>query len=363
MKKFIPLIFIITLYILLLLILKPRIFSYKFDKSIIKQYLCSQDIPYEPPCKRIFLSDGDIHIAASYLYITGSDPTEFNFQHTPFIKYLYGLTILITNNPFLLEVILGIIYLLLTYLISLKVFKSNLIAEVSTLLLSIDPLLLSITNEISLELGQACLLLIYIYWSLYRKDNIIIQGIILGLFASAKFWGAVPFFMMFIYGYKIIKKEFNFKNFLLHLIIGFITYSLTYLKTFINHQGAFNIIFYQFKLLKYWLNHSISNIPFASIMLFMTGWYKSWWNNKGFLYSSTWSILWPLTIYTSLIKIFNHYKSRKLDQSLLIALIPVAYLFYLGAQAPFSRYFILILPFLYMTLSAFIVDKLRKISC
>ena len=99
MKHWIFLISIIVLYIAKLYFYSPEIFHYRFNKSLIDKYFCSQDISHEVPCKRIFLSDSDLHIAAGYLYIKGYDPTVYHFQHTPFVKYLYGIAILLTGNP------------------------------------------------------------------------------------------------------------------------------------------------------------------------------------------------------------------------------------------------------------------------
>jgi predicted membrane-bound dolichyl-phosphate-mannose-protein mannosyltransferase len=362
MKNYFPLFLIIFLYLSILAIFEPKVFSYRFDKKLIDRYLCSQDIPYEPPCKRLFLSDGEIHIAAGYLYVKGADPINYNFQHTPFLKYLYGLTILLTKNPFYLEVILGALFLSLTYFLSLKIFKSKIVSLFTSLFLAIDPLMITLSADAVLELGQACLLLLYLYGILFKKDDYIFQGIFLGLFAAAKFWGAVPFFVAFSFVYKLIKKEFNLKNFILHLLVGFFVFSLTYLKTFINHQGIFNIFFFQLKLVKYWMQHSVTNFPFASLILFLTGFYKSWWGDYGIVRSPVWSILWPVSFIVSLVNFFVLLKRKRINLQLFVSLLPIAYLFYLGVQAPFPRYFILILPFFYMTLANYLVVFLSKIK-
>jgi hypothetical protein len=255
---------------------------------------------------------------------------------------------LLTSNPYILEILLGISYLLLTYLLSFKVYKSYVISGLTTFALSIDPLLRMLSGDASFELGQACFLLAYTISVLYKKNNFILQGLFLGLFASSKFWGAVPFYVVALNGYNLLKKRFILKNFILQLLTGFVVFSLTYLKTFINYHGMFNIFFFQIKLLKYWALHSITNIPFASVLLFLTGQYKSWWGTNAIVSDSTWSFIWPILFIFAGIKIYSLVKKKSIHIDVLIAIIPIAYLFYLGAQAPFVRYFILILPFLYM---------------
>jgi hypothetical protein len=355
-KHIIFLIVLTILYLGILAYFQPKVFSYRFNKSLIDRYFCSQDITTEPPCKRLFLSDSDLHIAAGYLYINGTDPTAYHFQHTPFIKYLYGLTIILTKNPFYLEIIFGIIYLCLAYILAYKVFKSMIVAAGTSALLLIDPLFLMLSGDASFEMGQACFLLAYTLAVLYKKDNFILQGLFLGLFASSKFWGAVPFFVMALNGFNFIKKRTNIKIFLLQLFVGFVVFSLTYLKTFINKGGFFNIFFFQLKLLKYWKDHSVANVPFSSISLFLAGFYKSWWGDQSIIKADVWSFFWPLTFLSSIFKVMKNFQKKLIDNNLLIAAIPVMYLVYLAIQAPFPRYFILILPFLYMIFIKFVFD-------
>ena len=96
--KHFTLIFIaLSLYYSIIAITKPVVLNYQFHDRLIQQYLRSQDITHDV-AMRSFLSDSDIHIAAGFLYASGADPAEYNFQHPPFIKYLFGVSILIFNN-------------------------------------------------------------------------------------------------------------------------------------------------------------------------------------------------------------------------------------------------------------------------
>lgn len=160
--------------------------------------------------------------------------------------------------------------------------------------------------------------------------------------------------------YKIVKGEFNIRLYILHLITAFFVFSLTYLKTFLNHNFLFNIIYFQLKIFKYWLDHSITNIPFASFILFITGSFKSWWGNHEFLRTQAWSFLWPVSLITSLIVSAKILLKREIAPSLFFSSIPFLYLIYLGVQAPFSRYFILILPFCYLSFSYIFFELLAK---
>lgn len=362
MKHISLLIFFILLYLGILSFKQPHVFSYRFNTSLIDRYFCSQDITTEPPCPRLFLSDGDLHIAAGYLYAKGEDPTKYHFQHTPFVKYLYGWTIFLTNNPYHLEILFGIVYLCLSYLLAFKLFRSTLVAGLTTLLLTIDPLFIMLSGDASFEVGQACFMLAYIFAVLYRRENFYLQGLFLGLFASAKFWGAVPFFVLAVNGFEYARKRLKPKIFVLQLLTGFIVFSLTYLKAFINQGGLFNIFFFQLKLLKYWKEHSVTNFPFSSLSLFLAGFYKSWWGNQSLVKAEVWFLLWPVSFIVSVYRSLVLFRRKYINNEFFTAIMPVAYLIYLGVQAPFPRYFILILPFLYMTLVKWGVDRLLPAS-
>jgi hypothetical protein len=361
MKRWIFLFVIIILYLGNLYFTSPEIFHYRFNNKLIKQYLCSQDIPNEVPCKREFLSDGELHIAAGYLYAKGYDPTKYHFQHTPLLKYLYGFTTLFTGNPYNLEIVLVILYLVLSYIFTWLVFKSHAIAIISCLFRTLGPLLRMLSGDASFEVGQADLMLIYGMVVLYKPKNFWLQGIILGLFASAKFWGAVPFFIIAFNGYNLIKKRLSIKTFFLQLVVGFLVFLATYIVTFINNKGNFNIIFFQMKMLKYWLEHSVATVPFSSLILFLTGYYQSWWANQEAMRGEVWNLLWPISIFIAFLKLKSDFFLRKITKKTLFAFIPITYLIYLGPQTPFVRYFIIILPFLYPLTIDYILN-INKVS-
>ena len=361
-KNILYLIIVVFIYLSLLYINKPEVFTFKFDFTLVKKYFLSQDITHEVPGKRLFLSDGEIHNAAGYLYTKGYDPSLFNFQHPPLIKYLFGYSIRLFNNPYYVQILFSIFLLILTYLIGIKTFNKPEVSLLSCLLISIDPLFLDISSHSYLDLGQTVFLLLYFYLMMFFRKRYVIQGIALGLLISSKFWAGSLFFMFLIGLYLIYVKKFNIKNYLIHLFIGLFVFSLTYIRTFINQDGLFNIVFFQLKILKYWFNHSVTSLFGSSFMLFITGFFKSWWGEKLVIKSDLWSFSWPLIFFVSIWNLYEIIKSKKIITKTFIGVILFLYLCYLSIQAPFARYFILVLPFGYLTLSDFIFKFARKIN-
>jgi predicted membrane-bound dolichyl-phosphate-mannose-protein mannosyltransferase len=360
MKKFL-IILPILIYLLVVSYTQEQIFTYRFDRSLIDRYFLSQDIPYEVAGKRLFLSDGEIHQAAGYLYWQGYDPAVINFQHPPLLKYLFGLGIVLFNNPFIIQILLGIALLILTYFFGVMVFKSAWIGVGASFLLAIDPLMSLVSSQALLDLGQAVFILAYILLMISKKDSIVWPGIVLGLIAASKFWAAALFFIMLMFVFRLVDglKSKVIRQFVLQFLMAFVTLCVVYLPSFIYQVGLFNIIFFELKTLKYWFNHSTSSVPFASLLMFLSGYFRTWWDDS-IIKTPSWNILWPISfLFSSYTGIAMFWKKKMVDKKVLITLIPICYLIYLGIQAPFERYYIIILPFLYLGLAQFIMSCWR----
>lgn len=315
---------------------KQNLFA-KFDPEVINRYLKSQDIlDTEDKIKnRIFVSDEEIYIASGYLYANRAKPTDYNFQHPPFVKYLFGLSAKYLNLPLLPNIIFGFLLLLEVYLLGLLVFKNKLIGLFASLLLLIDPVFKEVTIYALLDLGQMVFILGFLITTLYFKRYWVIQGVMLGLAMASKFYSPVIIFLGIIYLYKLLTKQFNLKIELLVIIVSLLVFNLTYIDSF-----PFNIFFYQAKIIKFMLDHNQAVESGGVIQMFFGGY-----------------ILWPILFFTNLYILF---KSKFSDPIFIYSLIPILYTLVLCFQLPFTRYFILILPFFYLTFASFLVNKITK---
>ncbi|MGB9707419.1 MAG: hypothetical protein ACPL1D_01565 [Microgenomates group bacterium] len=166
-----------------------------------------------------------------------------------------------------------------------------------------------------------------------------------------------------------------------------------YLNSYLKQGLKFNIFLFQLKVIKFWIDHSITNLPFASILLFLLGIFKKWWDNYEFTFSHLYSIFWPVSFLSCLylikknlffrwrqlfklakkggsifntigekIELLKKIFRKKPDLKFLTFSITPLYLLYLGAQAPFVRYFVIILPFSYLSLAYFLKEYILKIK-
>ncbi len=360
LKKILPYAFITLLFLGFLFLKHQDLFKYKFNVNLISEYLRSQDIEDKGNAikDRIFLSDSDLYIASGYLYAKGADPTGYDFQVPALIKYLFGFSILAFGNPFYVQIVFGIALLWLTYFLGMKLFKNRAVSLIGTTLLLIDPVFGGMMNGALLDLGQTVFALSFVILMFFYPESFILQGITLGLFAASKFWSTAVIFVFLITIYKIFirKERLNIKKIGLVLLTTLITYSLLYIKTFINNYGDFNIVIYQGKVLRYMLAHNSAGVPGGPIALFISGYFLPWWQN-GIIHIGDWSFLWPISFLASVFLIF---KTKLKDLRFFFYLLPIGYLLLTSTQVPFTRYFLIILPYAYLNLSSLLVGLLKK---
>ena len=221
----------------------------------------------------------------------------------------------------------------------------------AALLLLFDPVFTNLSSHALLDLGQSAFAFAYVLSHVVFPQSIIVQGILLGAFAASKFWAPALLFVAIVALYRFLRKELVVKNFVLHVAVAVTIFSLIYARTFIE-RIPFNIIFFQLKIVKYWFHHSVSSVPGDAIGLFMTGNFHQWWQYNALSRSPEWTILWPATIIAAMVvlTIRLRKKSHTLTPPFFYAVIPPIYLLYIAIQAPYTRYFIMILPYCYIIL-------------
>jgi hypothetical protein len=339
------------------LVKHPGALKYQFDQNLVRDYLRSQDIedPQGKILNRIYVSDSDIYQATGYLYAKGEDPASLNL-HPPLVKYLFGFSILLTNNPFYVQIVFGLILLFLTYFLGIKLYKNNPVALAGTILLLVDPVFGGMMDETLLDLGQAVFALLYTIMIYFYPLSYILSGVVLGLFAASKFWSTAIIFVTLIYGFKIFiqKEKIVFKNLAISFLVSIIVFALTYIVSFIREGGIFNLISYQGRVLNFMLTHNSASLIGGPIILFLTNYFVPWWE-RGIDYSNVWTFLWPAGFVASIILAV---RTKIKDRKFFFYVFPIIYLLLTSTQVPFARYFILILPYFYLNLGKAIVDFL-----
>lgn len=335
-SKLASIILLLFAYFIFIFLNREKLFQ-KFNPEVVNRYLRSQDILDRDNAikNRIFISDEEIYIASGFLYTNGASPIEYNFQHPPFIKYLFGLSAKYFNLPLLPNMFFAGLLLLEVFLLGKLVFKSELVGLLSSLLLLFDPVFKEVTIYALLDLGQMVFLLGFILTTFFWKKHWIGQGVLLGLAVASKFYSPVIIFLGIIYTYKILTKQFDLKREVLMLAVALVTFASIYAMSFMN--GYFNFLFHQAKIIKFMLDHNQA-VEWGGVIPMFFGGY----------------VMWPILFFVNLFVLF---RSKFTGPFFVYGLISVVYFFVLFFQLPFTRYFILILPFLYLSFSNLVIRQ------
>lgn len=348
MKKWLPYFFITFLYFVIISVFRQDALNFRFDHTLVDRYYHSQDITHEVS-NRIFLSDADMYSVTGYLYVTGLDPILANFEHPPIIKYLFGLAILYFDNPLLIQILFGLLLVNLLYLFGTKMTGRWQIGMMASIFLIIDPLFISILGQSLLDLGQTFFMLVYMYYLFYDSDNWLAQGLSLALFFGSKF-GAASIFFVIISTIYLWRQNKISKRFWYQFPVAFLGLALSYSRSYFLSSGHFSLVWQQLKIAKFFVQHSTASFFGASFILFFTSYWKTWWGTKSWTISEIWSLAWPIGLISGFIK------------PNIFTILPAIYLLFLGIQAPFVRYFLIILPFIYISLASTIISSCDWIS-
>lgn len=361
MPRLLPYLLITLLFAIFIGFWHKGALTYRFDQNLVRNYLRSQDIedPKGLIKDRVILSDSDLYIASGYLYAKGESPAAYDFQVPPFIKYLFGFSILLTGNPFYIQVIFGLSLLFLTYFLGVKLFKSPVVGYLGALGILIDPVFGSMMNEALLDLGQAVFALGYVILAFLFPETFILQGIILGLFAASKFWSTAVIFAVLVFAFKIFlrKEKLDYRKVFLSLAVAVLTYSLVYMGLLIKPGGLATFLLIQGRVLRYMLTHDSAVVPGGPLVLFVSGFFAPWWQTGVIARAADWSFAWPIGFLGS---IYLAIKTKVHDIKFFLYLLPIVFLLIISRQQPFTRYFLIILPFVYLNLAGLLVKPKAK---
>ncbi len=296
------------------------------------------------------IDDPELYVLAGKYYVRGESPTSINWELQPLTKYFFGL---FGNIPRLVQYFyaLGIFYLL--FMLSKKTLLS------SNFSIHIIPGILFITDNLTLEqltntyldLGQTFFILLFVYYlwryisSNYRVYSV---SIALGLVALSKSFsiGILLGLSAFIAIYLIDKKKLG--KYLWSLYISILVYLLGYTAFFVYHKPL-EFLTLHIDILRYYKSY-VPEYPKGEIFrIIFTGQWRTWWDNHDLIKVYSWSILWPISLLSTLTLL--KLKMRQNPLIFISTLWIVIYLLFVSLRLVFPRYLLPILPFAYLNLT------------
>ena len=331
--------------------LTKRDYSIRYN-SLKSLYYASQYVRKNNP---IIITDEAFEAFASGVFLTGLNPIYIVHDHPPLGRYIIALSIIIFDNEKTIPAFLLIISVIGIFLISCMIIKNQVFAVIPVGILINEPLFL--TKFTVLPLGEAIQLsfiifAIYLFllswktkhWPIFLSVNILIGAVvsIRYFILGVALWGACALFLLIKRNYnKLLVLVFSSP---LILIILFASYTKTILDGYTLRQ----ILGIQKYIFAY--HQSAFVLPFSFWDLLLFNRWHTWWGTNAISSDPQWQIFWPVSVLLAavggVLAVFK--KLQVSDEEAFLYLWIIAYSAMLSFGYSSTRYFLPLLPFLYI---------------
>lgn len=350
---------------------RHKFFSPGYEKTFVtlkEQYNNSQYVKKKNP---ISMSDADFEQFAGGAFLKGLNPILIVHDHPPLGRYVVSLSILLFDNPHTLMLpIMGISAVAL-YLLAFIVLKNPFVALIPTGLFMNEKMFISRLVETPLpEPIQLPFILFAFYFFIKGLENkkdllwFILTSLMIGVTISTRFFilGAAITGSMGLYlliTHKLDKKTIHF---ILTLPLSLIVLLLSYFRTIQLGASPLEVVGIQKYILAYHKSKFI--LPFTVWDLLLFNRWHTWWGNRAILSDKQWTLFWPIATISTVAMIVSGFWKRFRgfgDGEKVLLLWVTVHLTMLSTGYTSSRYFLSLLPMLYILATAFFVKLLPSL--
>jgi predicted membrane-bound dolichyl-phosphate-mannose-protein mannosyltransferase len=301
------------------------------------------------------IGDNGLYAYEGYQLASGMDPTKYNAEIPPLGKYVIGAVIAVSGNGSWYGVATSMLMCILFFILTKKALKNTLLALAATTWLASDPLLVSqwpATMLDSLHLASLLLFFILLEKSVRRKQTILsiaISGIALGIFSSIKY----PIFSVILFAaaqYYIWRKTQSICNAITFCLAAFLTYLVFYARYFLLGHTFLEWLGVQKWMFTFWYNGQLeANVGSVWTTLLVNRYQNLFTNLWGSV--SEWSAAWPVITILSGYVVFRFIRRKKYRKSsweFIMGTSVIAIMLVYTIISFWTRYLLIILPFLYL---------------
>ncbi len=312
------------------------------------------------PKAKLDISDEGLYAFAGYYYVFDKgDVTGVNFENPPLGKYLLGLSIGVFKNEYIISIIYGLLFLIITFQLAKTVFNRY-IAVLAVFLLSYSSIFLEQIKTSLIDLPASLFFLIGLYYYVlaqkkYNNRLLYLASFFLAVSFSTKFFPSL-IIILAVLAVDSWKKGIKFaKTFFVSLLLIPLVYCLSYLSYFYYHRSLIEFIKFQYWMLKW---RSGNPYVFGNIFrLIFTGRYKDWWgwDNNIYVDYNEWNIF---TLIVPVLFIASVIYIRKLRSNMTLWIIGLIYLLYVAiGTTGVEKYLLPVYP-LYVIFASYVLYSL-----
>lgn len=287
--------------------------------------------------------------------ISGVSPILVNPEVPPTGKYIVGLSILLFKNEHLMTYLFGLGALFLMFMVGRQIFKSDLVSLIAPTLITFEPFFKNQFVYTPLfDIFQLVFLLAAFYF--FNKGFMgkrktyfwfLLSCISIGLFISTKFFGTGITIVAAMISVLLLHKEFK-KTFILLLMlpISLLILLLSYIRVLMIGYPFLKFLGIQKWVLWYNQGH-LQNQFTIWLLLFFNKWVQS---NGRVSSDPQWLLTWPVSTLISGFTILSYSLRRSLKNKAVEVLMAwsVFYLIILSLSDASARYFVILLPVLFI---------------
>jgi hypothetical protein len=362
LKKNWLLIFCLTIIVLevsQIIYFKRATFSQTYNANYWKDRF--EHSQYTLPLSERIIGDDGLYSYAGYRLIHRESIENTATFKPPVGIYMLGFSILVFNNPLIIEMLAGIATIVCFFFFCLELFKDKKLAIMTTTLVILDPFIFSNFSIALLDLPQLFFLLTHLLFFLYAVRNkkytyllALISGLSLGFFTETKLPLLLP--MIIILESLYLLKQKRFSQFIC-IILGFgIGVLIPYFRYFELGSSLRDYL----KLHKYFLSYYAMGhnqlFPLSIWQSLLIGYFPDVVSGQ-LTKIGQWWILLPVTTIVGILGAIKTLFFKK-DSVFLkgLATLMLTLLIIYTIIPIYARYLVLVIPFLYI----FTAEALRK---
>lgn len=290
-------------------------------------------------------------------FIKGMNPILAVHEHPPLGRYIIGLSILIFNNDSTIIIPLMALSALGIFLIAKIILYNTFLSLIPVAIFINESLFLSKFNIAPLiEPIQLTFIIFCLYFFIKGATKekyihyFILSSTMLGFVISIRFFilGAVLAFSMMLYFLFRKKIDKRLIIFFVSLPLSLVVLIASYIRTIQEGYSIFQVFAIQKYIFFYHKSKLLSFFSFWDLILFNR--WHTWWGDRRILSDSQWILVWPISIILNFLTlILTIIKKIKLSEAeKIIFLWVISYCVLLSIGNSTTRYFLPLLPFLYI---------------
>lgn len=294
-KRFSALLYgMIVVYIGILVVVNRSVLFTRYDtEAAAQEYNNSKYVLGE---KGQPMSDDTVYAFAGYAYMSGVPPTQINFEHPPFVKYLYGAAIRWFGSPS--WVVMASLALVAVCFVKLahELYGTRVGIVVALGAYLANSLAYGFSTKTLLDMPLAALQIasVVCYLLFMKKSSrgrAVKWGVVAGLSLSAKYPVPITILLqMLLLGFALMRTK-RLKEIMGVGAVMVATYLATYAPFFMAGNSLLDFIKFE-----YWRFHwFLGKTDAPKGLIFQTlffGRHRAWWNGQQVVYEK-FSVLWP----------------------------------------------------------------------